>query len=65
MKKEIERLVALERGTRVLCEKLEHETMANRNNFAMAETLIKYNRIHNRIIEDIRAIIDEEYKDEN
>ena len=61
-KRDIERLVALEMGARTLCKKLEHEAMSNRNNFALAETLIRYNKIHGKIVEEIREVIDEEYR---
>lgn len=62
MKYTIEDLIAFEKGARVICERLEHEVMANKEDYKLANELMHYSKVHNDIIKHIKLFIDENYK---
>lgn len=62
MKYTIEDLIAFEKGARVICERLEHEVMANKEDYKLANELMHYNKVHNDIIKHLKIFIDENYK---
>lgn len=61
----IEDLIAFEKGARIICERLEHEVMANKDDYKIANELMHYSKIHNDIITNLKTFIDEKYTFKN